>query len=86
METVASIHSTYYILFKYSRFIEIHMKGFQKVRTFIALIRKLADMFCGHLLADINCKVDFFVDISVGVCVWRGEGVKILKIEMSDRY
>ena len=49
METVASAHTTYYTLFNYLSYIEIHMKDFQKVRTLIAQIQKLADIF-----ADIN--------------------------------
>ena len=30
MDTVASLHTTYYALFKYLRNIEIHVRGFQK--------------------------------------------------------
>ena len=48
METVTSLHNTYYTLFIHLRYIEIHMKGFQKARTSIARTRKFADFFRGH--------------------------------------
>ena len=50
MESVALPHTTYYTQFKYLRYTEIHLKGFQKVWTLIARDRKLADIFCGHFL------------------------------------
>ena len=80
METATSLHKTYYTPFKYLRCIEIHMKGFQKVRTLIARIQTLADIFAGISKRTLIAEWTSFADISVA----GGGGKKILNIEMSD--